>query len=45
MNDKMRSLTAKEAAKRVSEPPHEVMPEHMAETWERIATEIDKTTQ
>jgi hypothetical protein len=50
MNDKTRRLTAEEAkfkalecrelAKRASNPAHCIMLEHMAETWERIASEI-----
>jgi hypothetical protein len=32
-------------ARRVSIEAHRVMLEHMAETWERICQEIEKTTK
>ncbi len=34
-----------EAAKSVMSPSHRTMLEHITETWERIATEIDKRNQ
>ena len=34
-----------ETAKSVMSPSHQIMLEHIADTWERIATEIDKRNQ
>jgi hypothetical protein len=34
-----------EAAKSVMSPSHRIMLEHIAETWERIAAEIDKRNE
>jgi hypothetical protein len=53
MNDKKRRLSREEAkfkafecrelAKAADRPEHRVMLEHMAETWERIASEVAPT--
>ena len=55
MNDKTRRLTAEEAkfkalecceiAKHSAFDSHRIMLEHMAETWERIAQDIDSNNQ
>ena len=55
MNDKTRCLTTEEAkfkalecreiAKRSTFPSHKIMLEHMAETWERIARDVDSNDQ
>ena len=54
MNDKTRRLNSEEAtfkafecremAKRAITPEHRAMLEHMAETWNRIAADINKQT-
>ncbi len=54
MNDKTRRLNSEEAtfkafecremAKRAITPEHRAMLEHMAETWNRIAEDINKQT-
>ena len=55
MNDKTRRLTAEEVKFKALEcreiaehstlDSHRIMLEHMAETWERIAQDIDKHNQ
>lgn len=39
-----KATECREMAKRAGDPSHRIMLNHMAETWERICTELKQTT-
>jgi hypothetical protein len=42
---RQQAVNCRETAEATMTPPHRIMLEHIADTWERIASDIDKANQ